>query len=112
MITTTIKGTITDVFPVEHIGNFRKRLFWIKEHADASSPQVYQLEAWNADVDMPAREKIGSVLNFSVEIRGKQWEKNGRAGVINTLRCIGIFPPADREQGPTYSQEYNDEPPF
>lgn len=95
MIQTTIKGTITDVFPVEHIGNFKKRLFWVKEHADASSPQTYQLEAWNNDVDMPAKEKTGDVLNFHIEIRGKIWEKNGRSGLINTLRCIGIFKPAN-----------------
>lgn len=109
----TVKGTITDVFPVEHIGNFRKRIFWIKEHADASTPQVYQLEAWNQDVEMPAKEKAGEVLNFSIEIRGKKWEKNGRAGIINTLRCIGIFKPSNVIH-PDYAGETNndDDPPF
>lgn len=111
MINVTITGTITDVFPVEHIGNFKKRIFWIAETVEASTPQVYQVECWNADVDMPAKEKTGQPLKFHIEIRGKKWEKNGKAGIFNTLRCVMISS-AGIEKATTYSDDYNDDPPF
>jgi hypothetical protein len=100
MIKATISGTLTDIFPVEHIASFKKRVFWIEEVAKETDDlrtwkaQNYTLEVWNNEVDLITKFlNQKEVLNFHIEIRGKIWEKNGRMGVINTLRCIGITKP-------------------
>jgi hypothetical protein len=104
MIKTTICGSITDLFPVEHIGErgFKKRIFWLLE-SDNATPSHYQLEAWGDDVDLPTKFKDGAPVNCHVEIRGKKWEKNGRVGIITTIRCISIFktaPDNSADDGP------------
>lgn len=93
MIKANFLGTITDLFPVEQMGNFTKRRFWVR----VDDKNVFQLEAWGRDADLPNRYRDGQPVTFHVEIRGTKWSKNGREGVINSLRCIGITP----QQAPT-----------
>lgn len=88
MIKTVITGTITDIFPVEHIGNFKKRNFWIKE---AEGGNVYQVECYGNELNLPSNFKAGELVNCHAEIRGRRWEKNGRVGVINSIKCTGLY---------------------
>lgn len=90
MNTTTITGAIHTIFPHEKYGDFRKRVFWVKE-VNVKHPNIWSLEAWHDDTDNLDKLKgyVGEV-SCEVTIRGKMYSKNGRDGIINTLHCTGI----------------------
>jgi hypothetical protein len=90
-MTVKLQGILTDVFPVEHFGNFSKRVFWLKEPDTLSSPQHYQLECHNDDVRRLDQYSLADKLECEVEIRGKKFSKGGKEFVIVSLKCVGIL---------------------
>lgn len=86
---TQLSGVITSIFPVEKYGNFEKRVFWIKQ-INVQHPCYYSLELWHDDQDLIDKCKVGDAVVCDVEIRGNYYNKNGRSGVINILKCTDI----------------------
>lgn len=90
MLTIQIVGTVTDIFPIEHITeHFSKRVFWIRTN-DEDNPQDFGLELLGRDMEKLNHLKIGEPINITAELRGKKWKKNGREGIITTLRATII----------------------
>lgn len=84
-----IQGVITDIFPAETYGNFTKRVAWVQE-VDVQYPNTYALEFQQGDGTLLDYHVPGDVVKCSVDVRGRKWEKNGKAGCINTLKCWKI----------------------
>jgi len=84
-----LKGKITSIFPVEKYGNFEKRVVWIKE-TEGQYPSTWAIEFQQGKVNEPDSFRDGDLVSCKIEIAGKHWEKNGKEGVINTLKCYGI----------------------
>lgn len=83
----TITGSITDIFPEETRGSFTKRLLWLK--TDGEYPQHYQIEM-HKDHNRLDGFKAGDVVDCKCDLRGKQWTKEGKASVFNSIVCYGI----------------------
>jgi hypothetical protein len=81
-----IKGKITDIFPSEIYGNLEKRVVWVQE-IDVQYPQHYSLEFLQNDANIPDSFVPGDLVECKVDVRGRKWEKNGKAGVMNSLKC-------------------------
>lgn len=84
-----ITGKIKKVFETETFGNFEKRSFWLDEQTD-EYPNTYQFELWKNDVAMIENYSVGELVTCYVDLKGKYWDKNGKDGVINTLKCWNI----------------------
>ena len=84
-----LKGQIVQIFPVESYGNFQKRIVWVKE-TEGQYPSTWAIEFQQGKVNEPDSYRDGDVVSCKIEIAGKHWEKNGKEGVINTLKCYGI----------------------
>jgi len=95
---TTITGKILDIFPAELYGNFEKRVCWVEE-TEGEYPNTYSLEFWQGDCNKLDSYKPGDAVSCKVDIRGRKWTKNGKEGVINTLKCWSIS-----KQGATQQQ--------
>lgn len=90
MPSTTIIGALHTIFPHEKYGDFRKRVFWVKE-INAKNPNIWQLEMWHDDIDeLDKFKNYSGEVSCEVSILGKMWSKNGRDNIINVLRCTGI----------------------
>lgn len=85
----TIQGVITDIFPSEIFGNFEKRVAWIQE-TDVQYPNCYSVEFHQGDANILDMFVPGDRVTCSVDVRGRKWEKNGKAGCMNTLKCWKI----------------------
>jgi hypothetical protein len=82
-----ISGTIKKIFPTEKLsGGFEKRLFWLKDN-DELYPNVFQLELWKQDVTMIDGYNEGDELICYIDLKGKHWQRDGREGVMNSLKC-------------------------
>lgn len=81
-----IKGKITDIFPPEIFGNLEKRVAWVVE-VDVQYPQHYSLEFLQGDANILDNFVPGDLVECKVDVRGRRWEKNGKVGVMNTLKC-------------------------
>lgn len=84
-----IQGVITDIFPSETFGNFEKRVAWVQE-TDVQYPNHYSVEFHQGDANTLDNFVPGDRVNCSVDVRGRKWEKNGKAGCMNTLKCWKI----------------------
>jgi hypothetical protein len=81
-----IKGKITDIFPPEIYGNLEKRVVWVQE-IDVQYPQHFSLEFLQNDANIPDNFVLGDVVECKVDVRGRKWEKAGKVGVMNSLKC-------------------------
>lgn len=81
----TIEGYIVDIFPVETIGNFSKRVVWVEER-DVQYPNTYSIEFAGRDISVPDAFVPGDKVKVQVNLQGRKWEKNGKSGCMNTLR--------------------------
>lgn len=79
-------GTIVTIFPVETFGNFEKRVVWVLD-SSGKFPNTYAVEFWQNDVNMMDSYRAGDNVEMSIDVRGNHWKKNGKEGVINTLKC-------------------------
>lgn len=89
-MTSKLSGVITDIFRPEFIGNFTKRVFWLKQSDRERYPQHWSVELWGEDCKELERYQIGDEVDVDVEIRGKYWQKGDRESVFNTLKVIGM----------------------
>ncbi|WP_212005766.1 DUF3127 domain-containing protein [Chitinophaga sp. HK235] len=81
----TLTGTITDIFPAEVYGNFEKRVLWLKENTE-NYPQHYSIEFTQGKGNELDSYNPGDVVEIGINLRGRHYEKNGKAGVINSLQ--------------------------
>jgi len=85
-----ITGTIKKVLPKETFsGGFDKRIFWIDDDSD-KYPNTYSLELWKSDTDMIDNYQVGDLVTCYVDLKGKFWQRDGREGVMNTIKCWNI----------------------
>jgi len=87
-----ISGKIKRVFEPETFGiekPFEKRNFWLEDISD-KYPNTWQLELWQQDCPMIDSYKVGDFITAYIDIKGKYWERNGKEGVMNTLKCWNI----------------------
>ena len=103
-MTVIIQGILTDVFPSEIFGNFEKRVAWVQE-TDVQYPNTFALEFHQGDANILDNFVPGDVVKCSVDLRGRKWSKNGKEGVMNTLKCWKMerlgqakVPPSTRQQ--------------
>lgn len=94
-VTVKITGMITDIFPPEIRGNFEKCVVWIQEPGTDARREHWALEFWQGDATIPESFKVGQMVTCNVDIKGKHWSKDGRSGIIVTLKCFKM----DRVQG-------------
>jgi single-strand DNA-binding protein len=102
-MTVTIEGQIIDIFPVETYGNnFNKRVAWVQE-IGVQYPNTYPLEFQQMHTALLDRHVPGDKVRCSVDLRGRQWEKNGKKGCMVTLKCWQIEMIGAAKPGPTPS---------
>lgn len=86
----SITGAIHTIFPKETYNGFEKRVAWIKQ-VNVQNPQIYQIEFWNQDISaLGVFSNYTGLVECEIELKGRHWEKNGKEGVVNTLRCVGM----------------------
>lgn len=93
-----LSGKILRVFDTETFGNFEKRVFWL-EDVDEKYPNTWHLELWQGDTNMIDHYNVGDYITAYVDIRGKYWNKNGKEGVMNSLKCWNI-----EKEGKSYKE--------
>lgn len=84
-----ITGKITDIFPSETFGNFEKRVAWVVEEG-MQYPNHYPLEFQQGFANELDHYVPGDQVVCDVDVRGRKWEKNGKAGCMATLKCWKI----------------------
>lgn len=94
-----LTGTITDIFPAETYGQLQKRVFWLKEQAD-KYPNHWAIELQNSNMSLIDNFKINDRVTCNINITGRYWEKNGKSGCINTLKCWKIVKDNNVAVGP------------
>jgi hypothetical protein len=91
MLTFNLSGILTDVFRAEQVShNLTKRVFWVKEPDTERYPQHWELELHNDDCRRLDDFRIGQRVDCQVELRGKLWDKGGKKGIFNSLKCVGM----------------------
>jgi hypothetical protein len=85
-----LSGKIREIFPTESFGQFEKkfekRVIWLEEVAEKYA-NTYSLELWGTDCPMADSYNVGDYVTCYIDIKGKFYEKNGKEGVINSLKC-------------------------
>lgn len=90
MSSIVLTGKIHTIFPSEIISSsFEKRVMWLSE-TSAQYPNTWSIEFQQNDCNMLDDYKEGQLVVCKIDIRGRHWVKNGREGVINTLKCWSI----------------------
>lgn len=84
-----LTGTIRKVFPTQTYNNFDKRIFWVDDISD-KYPNTWQFELWKNDTTMIDHYNVGDFVTLYIDIKGKVWERDGKEGVMNTLKCWNI----------------------
>lgn len=87
-----LSGKIQKIFEPESFGNqekkFEKQQFWLQEVGTESKyTNTWSMELWNADIQMSESLQEGDFVTCYVDIKGKYYEKNGKEGVIVSLKC-------------------------
>lgn len=86
---TTLEGRIIDIFPMEVFGRLEKRVFWM-EQTGATYNQTWSVEMQGNDCPTLDNFVPGDAVIAKCDIRGRAWEKNGKKGVINSLKCWSL----------------------
>lgn len=84
-----ITGRIKEIQDAEIFGNFEKRTFWVEE-TTGQYPSTFALEMHQGNCNTLDNYSIGNEVTCQVDVRGRYWEKNGKTGVMNTLKCWKI----------------------
>ena len=84
-----LQGKIKKVFDSETFNSFEKRVFWLDDVSE-TYPNIWQLELWNKDCVMIDSYKVGDFVTVYIDIKGKYWARDGKEGVMNTLKCWNI----------------------
>lgn len=89
-MTTTLTGAIHTIFATENHGQFRKRVFWVKQ-VNTMYPASWQIEMTHDDCELLDQFKgYTGLVECECEVKGFHWKKAGKEGIMNILRCIGI----------------------
>lgn len=123
MSKTILKGIVHNIFPVESFTNFEKRIMYLKESGGGN---MWELTFEQNDVNILDSFVPGQAVICQVEIRGREWTKNGASRVFNTLKCVmvqhdqqandtrlnhGATVPPPPEQSGQYQQSLTPPPP-
>lgn len=82
---------IDNIFPSEIFGaSFETRKFWVTE-LEGKYPNSFELQMQQGDCNVLDGFAPGDVVELKVEVKGRAWSKNGKSGVMNTLKCFYIF---------------------
>jgi single-strand DNA-binding protein len=84
-----LSGKIKKVFNTETFNTFEKRTFWLEDVSE-KYPNTWQLELWTSDIDMIDHYSVGDFVTVYIDIKGKFWSRDGKEGVMNTLKCWNI----------------------
>jgi hypothetical protein len=106
----TIKGKITDIFPPEIYGNLEKRVAWVVE-IDVQYPQHYSLEFLQNDCNILDNFVPNDMVECKVDVRGRRWEKGGKVGVMNSLKCWRMDRIGQAKPAPSTRQQTGGIPP-
>ncbi len=97
-----ISGKIKKIFATETFGSaekpFDKRLLWLEEVSE-KYPNTWNLELWKEDCPMLDHYKEGEYVTCYIDIKGRFWEKDGKSGVMNSLKCWNF-----EKDGKTYKE--------
>jgi len=113
----TLTGRIKRIFPAEVFGNFEKRVMWLEE-TEGQYPNTYNLEFQQGACNTLDNFAPGQTVKCQVDVRGRHWDKNGKEGVMNTLKCWKIEsdqqapPPPPSQQGFPVNEDAIDDLPF
>jgi len=87
-----LTGRISAIFAAEIFGSFEKRKFWLEE-TEGKYPQTWELEVHQGTCNLMDNYHKGQMVSCHVDVRGRFWEKGGKSGVMNTLKCWKIESP-------------------
>ena len=87
-----LSGKIQRIFDTETFGTqekkFEKKQIWLQEVASEQKfANTWSVELWNLDIPMADLLQEGDFVTCYVDIKGKYYEKNGKEGVIVSLKC-------------------------
>lgn len=85
-----ITGKIKKKFETNTFGNgFDKRLLWLEEVSE-KYPNTWQLELWKQDCKMLDSFQEGDYVTCYIDLKGKYWSRDGKEGVMNSIKCWNI----------------------
>lgn len=85
-----ITGKIKKKFDTNTFNNnFEKRLLWLEEVSE-KYPNTWQLELWKQDCSMLDSYNEGDYVTCYIDIKGKFWSRDGKEGVMNSIKCWNI----------------------
>lgn len=91
MSTIKLTGILTDIFPAQNVTpQFTKRTFWVKEPDTNQYPQHWEVEMHNEDIKRLQGFAPGDLVEVEVEVRGRQYTRNGSKNIFNSLKCVGL----------------------
>lgn len=82
-------GVLKKINAEQQFGNFTKRTFILAQTRD-EYPQTWEVTLTQKNTALINNFKQGDVITCHCELDGKEWTKDGRSGVINTVRCWKI----------------------
>lgn len=88
-LTVRLTGKLKKIFPLENKAGFEKRIIWLEE-TKKDFANTWQIEFWQADALMLGHYKEGDIVTCVIDIRGRTWDRDGKNGVMNTLKCWNI----------------------
>lgn len=90
MSSIVLTGQIHTIFPAEIVSNsFEKRIMWLTE-TSGNYPNTWSIEFQQGDCNLLDSYRVGQMVICKIDLRGRHWSKNGREGVMNTLKCWNI----------------------
>ena len=85
-----ITGKIRKKFETNVFGQgFEKRLLWLEEVSEKYA-NTWQLELWKDDCKMLDSYEEGDYVTCYVDLKGKYWSRDGKEGVMNSIKCWNI----------------------
>ena len=87
-MTVEIKGQVKAIHPIETRGDYSFRKVWLVTDTDTTYPQTIELQAGGKKLNeiLPdGKIKAGDSVTCHVNINGREWAKDGKTSVFNTL---------------------------
>ena len=85
-----LSGKINRIFDSQTFETFEKRIFWMEDNFNENYPNIFALELWNKDCKMIDNYSVGDYITAYIDVKGKHWQRDGKEGVMNTLKCWNI----------------------
>ena len=97
-------GKLKKIGDVVERAEYKSRKIWITTEDNPKYPQTIEVEVSQAKVDMFNGISIGAPVTLSIDLRGREWTKDGKTMVFNTLVCWKV------EAGHVAKTDFRDEP--